>query len=87
MSDVPSDMDRRFAENDPGGAEPESPSGVWVEYFDGVRFDDLPLLYLGIDEDGLATFQVLTPRDEPVRKAGMKTFPARTALIVPRLAR
>ena len=84
MTDVPSDRDRKLAEG-ATGEPPEGPTGVWVEYFDGARFNDLPTLYLGTDEDGLATFEVLAPRDERAKKIGARTFPGRTSLIIPRL--
>lgn len=84
MSDVPSDMDSRLAKG-AAGEPPEGPSGVWLEYADGARFTDLPTLYLGTDEDGLATFQLLVPRDEPIAKIGAERWPGRTSMLIPRM--
>jgi hypothetical protein len=56
---------------------------VWITYYDGATFTDLPSLYLGVDEDGLATFQLLTPRDDPIAKIGAVYWPGRTSLMIP----
>ena len=84
MNDEPSDKDRELAKDAPA-EPPEGPAGVWLTYFDGQTYTDLPTLFLGIDEDGLATFQLLTPRDEPIAKLGAVYWPGRTSLLIPGL--
>ena len=86
MSDVPSPRDRRFADAAPA-EPPEGPVGVWLAYADGTRIEDIPTIYLGVDEFGLHIWQTLSPRDEPPVGAGMKILPARTTVVIPRLQR
>lgn len=64
----------------------EGPIGVWVEYPDGERFDDIPVIYDGRDEDGYDLFDLLLPRDideDQPRRWGAKRFPAKTAVNIP----
>ena len=64
----------------------EGPIDVWVEYPDGVRFDDIPVLYDGRDEDGYDLFDLLLPRDieeDRPRRWGARLFPAYTAVNIP----
>lgn len=68
----------------PEGA-PEGPEGVWLEYADGTRVEDLPILYVGVDDEGCAMFEVLTPRDDAPVSAGARLWPGKTALILPKL--
>lgn len=82
MTDEPSSRDRELAKDAPV-EPPEGPTGVWVVYRDGATYADLPTLYLGVDEDGIHTFQLLTPRDDPIAKIGALIWPGRTSLIIP----
>jgi hypothetical protein len=64
---------------------PEGPTGVWIEYPDGTRYENLPVLFLGYDEHGVAMFEVLPPRgsDERIRSAGAAYWPGMTSLTLP----
>jgi hypothetical protein len=64
---------------------PSGPTGVWLEYEDGQRYEDLPTIYVGRDDNGCACFRVLTPRDEPPVAAGMATLPGMTSIEIPGL--
>lgn len=66
---------------------PEGPQGVWVEYQDGTRYVDVPTVYVGLDESGSSTFELIPPRDERPTAIGARLWPARTGLSVPLLQR
>lgn len=65
---------------------PPGPEGVWLEYADGTRYENLPTVYQGVDHDELATFEVIPPRAEPPTAAGARLWPGMTALVLPVLA-
>jgi hypothetical protein len=64
--------------------EPEAPTGVWVEYPDGSRYDNLPVIFVGF-ADGCACYEVLYPSDEPAVAVGMDRLPGKTTVNVPML--
>lgn len=65
--------------------EPTPPTGAWLEYGDGTRYTDLPVIFMGIGEDGCAQFEVIPPRDEPPVSFGCATLPGMTAIGLPAL--
>jgi hypothetical protein len=56
------------------------PRGVWVEYHDGARFDDLPVIPAGPDEAGVEVYDLLLPRDEAIARMGLAVLPAQTSV-------
>jgi hypothetical protein len=65
---------------------PEGPTGVWLEYADGQRYTDLPVIYLHTSEAGIAHFEVLVPRElESPVAAGAAVWPGKTSLVLPML--
>jgi hypothetical protein len=70
----------------PASDTPAGPEGVWLEYADGARYENLPTVFQGIDDDGLATFEVIPPREEAPMSAGAALWPGMTSLVLPVLA-
>ena len=66
--------------------EPPAPLGVWVLYPDGHRYDDLPVVFDGYDEEGCGGFEILLPRagEHPIL-AGAAVIAPMTCLQLPRL--
>lgn len=65
---------------------PEGPAGVWLEYADGVRYTDLPVMYISTSEAGIAHFEVIPPREmEAPVAAGASYWPGKTSLVLPML--
>jgi hypothetical protein len=52
----------------------QSPVNVWVEYPDGARFENLPLVYGGV-EDREHLWMVVEPRSDHPEKVGVDTMP------------
>ena len=70
----------------PAPIEPEYPKGVWVEYPDGERHENLILMYRGLDEDGLHLFELMLPHsleDRRPCRMGVDVLPARTSIGFP----
>jgi hypothetical protein len=64
---------------------PAGPVGVWLEYGDGLRYTDVPTIYVGRDDEGLAVFEVIPPREGSPVAAGMATMPGMTTVSIPAL--
>jgi hypothetical protein len=64
---------------------PPAPTGVWLEYADGARYTNVPTVYAGRDEKGVAIFEVLAPRDDAPVAAGMEKLPGMTSVAIPAL--
>lgn len=65
---------------------PEGPSGVWLEYADGTRYENLAVVYLHTSKAGIAHFEVIPPRElESPVAAGAAVWPGKTSLVLPML--
>jgi len=64
---------------------PEGPTGVWLEYEGGERYDNLPTIYVGQTADGVHNFRVLAPKDDVPVAAGCAKLPGMTGLQIPAL--
>lgn len=68
-------------------SDPRPPEGVWLEYADGTRYENLPTVYMGIDpDDDTHTWEIIAPREEPPTNAGLGLFPPKTSLVLPMMA-
>jgi len=56
--------------------DPESPQGVRLQYADGSTTDALPLVYRGVDDDGLDVWEVLAPDRRQPTSILVGLFPA-----------
>jgi hypothetical protein len=64
----------------------EGPTGVWVLYPRSGRFDNLPVIYVGRNDEGVDLFEILLPIDVEEEKPsgmGMRTFPGHTGVRLP----
>jgi hypothetical protein len=70
-----------------------APVGVYFEYADGQRYENLPTVFVRWDTDDksgvpCAMFEVIPPRDPEEDRPiaiGAQTWPGRTGLILPKL--
>lgn len=59
-----------------------APDDVRVHYADGTTSDELPTIYLGVDDEGTAVWEAMLPDDrEPVRLT-VASLPARTTVLL-----
>jgi hypothetical protein len=61
----------------------DPPSGVWLEYSDGVRYENLPLIWVEVDEHDVDIFEVIPPREEHPVASGADVWPGKTGLRLP----
>lgn len=64
---------------------PKGPTGVWIEYADGGWYANVPTVFVGIDDEGCAQFEVIPPREEAPVAMGAVEWPGKTSLIIPKL--
>ena len=77
---------RKKVESEAAPEFPAGPSGIWVRYADGTRFDNVPCMYLRTDDEGIAQFELIPPRepwkDKPIAM-GAALWPGKTGLVFP----
>lgn len=66
-------------------ATDHTPQGVWVEYPDGTRYDNLATIFHGRDENGIAMYEVIPPREDLPSSMGAALLPSMTGLRFPEL--
>jgi hypothetical protein len=57
------------------------PEGVRFEYPDGTRTGDLPLVYLGVDDEGLDVWEVLAPDHRLPARVHATRIPPRSSIV------
>lgn len=59
----------------------DAPEHVWVRYRDGVFYEDLPVIYRGMNSDGQDVWEALLPRTETPSGFGLDAdMPPNTVL-------